>query len=135
MTNKVWAHSTTGSIWAEVTSSDVNIQTESGDAFAQGLTQKGEFESDTGHIKVHYCREPLGVNVGLEIISLSTGDVDIRFFEETQFDFNITTHGIVKNKMGDCDSCSFKLKGEVAGNLFISEILLADDTTANNCLY
>jgi hypothetical protein len=135
MTNNVWAHGTTGSLWVEVTSSNVHVETESGDIFAMGLTEKGKFKSDTGHIKVHYCQEPAGTSDGLKITSLSTGDVDIRFLEGTQFNFDITTSGILKNRMGDCDSCSFKLKGEITGNTFISEILLADDTTTHNCLY
>ena len=134
MTNKVWVHSTTGSIWTEVTSPDVNVDTGSGDSFTKGLTKKGKFETDTGNLKVYYCREPLG-GTELKITSLSTGDVDIRFFEGTQFDFDIITSGTVKNKMGDCDSCGFKLRGQVLGNIFINEVLLEDDSKANNCLY
>ena len=84
MTGKVWARSTTGSIWTELTSSDVNVETGSGDAFATGLTEKKKFESDTGHIKINYCRTPEGTSNGLEITNLSTGDVDSRFFEGTQ---------------------------------------------------
>ncbi len=65
----------------------------------------------------------------------STGDVDIRLLEGTDFDYNITNGGILKNEMGDCDSCTFKINGAVAENVFVSVLPLVDEMADNNCLY
>ena len=136
MTNKVYAHSTTGSLWAEITSDDVRMESTSGDIYPRGLTQKGTFKNQTGHTKIHYCKTPLDVSgKGLQINSSSTGDVDILFPDDVQFKNSVTSNpALTSIRLTPCSSCSFKLTGTVTGHFFVYGFPMPSGQT-NTCEY
>ncbi|MFQ5673209.1 MAG: hypothetical protein ACE5G9_08950 [Nitrospinales bacterium] len=134
MTGRVNTRTTSGNIFADLTSDNVRMKSLTGDSWAQGLTQKGYFRSwGGGNLRINYCQAPQdtpGKNLTLfarqGVLSPLAGDSTIRFpttAANQVFESLVTVTDPInqfKNLLGNCAMCLFKVQGKAEGGLIIT---------------
>jgi hypothetical protein len=120
MTGKVNVRSGSGAVRLDVTSSDVDVASMSGDLTGHGLDGKGIFISETGNVRARYCKKPNDIgSEELEVEIKDSGDggsdTKIAFPKGSTFKIEIT-HDSDKYKSDFTHDASadFALTGTVA---------------------
>ncbi|MBI4383011.1 MAG: DUF4097 family beta strand repeat protein [Nitrospinae bacterium] len=133
---KVKIKTTSGDIYADITSSEVKATSDTGDITVKGLTQKATIKTDEGNVRVQYCKAPADNNNDFYLkIKENTGDANLLFPEGSQFKMSIDTpDDSLRNDFSSCSSCDFKLDGKVKHYLFISKFSLETGKT-DACKY
>ncbi|KMP10393.1 hypothetical protein UZ36_07790 [Candidatus Nitromaritima sp. SCGC AAA799-C22] len=140
VTGKVKVKTDGGNIDLLVTSSDVKAESDSGDIFADGLTQKGKFKTKSGEVKVRYCRTPDSSGHDLKVKSDADGGVvDVQLPDDSEFkpDMDIgDAIFVIKPSSMECSSCGFKIKikAKHADSVTVSGYQLVDGET-DTCKY
>jgi len=132
MKAKMMAASSSGSILADVTSSDVYLGSLNGDLAGKGLTGLGKFITDTGNVRVHYCKRLQDISAGstlnvnqAKISADGENAVTLRFPRGSQYNHTITSVSTkTVNKFTNCPSCNFEVLGSAPNFLAISPIVL-----------
>lgn len=136
MKGKIKVSTTSGDVFAQVTSSDVNLDSKTGSLHVRGLTQKASVTTQEGNLKIQYCKAPQDISsnsLSIGISKSNKGDANIEFPAGSQFKLNADAD-LLKNKIGNCSSCNFKITGEVKGYLMINSYPLQQGKT-DACLY
>jgi len=142
MTGDVDVRSGSGAVLLDVTSENVDLESMSGDLTGNGLTGKGDFETEVGNVRVKYCKktqditdnslDKLTVKIN-DSVGDAGSDAKLAFPKDSTIDIKISYDETkYKSDFSDCSGCDFELKGSVEnGFLVIYEYTLPTP----NCPY
>ncbi|MFT4579940.1 MAG: hypothetical protein ACI8PD_001672 [Nitrospinales bacterium] len=121
MTGKINVRSGSGAVRLDVTSSDVDLASMSGDLSGKGLNGKGKFKTEIGNVRVKYCEQPQVIgNKELKVeikdnAGDSGSDAKIVFPKDSTFKIEITYDSEkYRSDFTHDSSADFKLTGTVA---------------------
>lgn len=129
MTGKINIRSGSGAVRLDVTSSNVNVKSMSGDLRGHGLNGNGTFVTEIGNIRVRYCEKPQDIGNKELVVRIKDNagddgsDAKIAFPKDSKFKINIIYNSNkYKSDFTHDSSSSFKLEGKVKlGYLVIYE--------------